>query len=97
MANGNTSTTKSSAEQIADAARAVEIETLKDKARLYSELQLHLTTARKRNATRLSDERYAAAGYVGDPDLNLIDAVNRLRPHSYEDGGTPAQPAKTVQ
>jgi hypothetical protein len=70
---------KSSAEQAEEAARAARMQMMKDKASLFAAIQLHLSTARKRNSTELSDEKYAASGHVGDPEQNLIEAVQSLR------------------
>jgi hypothetical protein len=71
--------TMSNEQRFVEAERAVKIETLKLKLKSYREIALHLSTARKRYTAQLSDERYAAAGYVGDPEENLISAVNNLR------------------
>jgi hypothetical protein len=73
---------KSSAQQKAEAERAVNIDSMKAKLALYSEAQKHLSVARKRLSTELSDEKYAASGYTGDAEANLIETINKLRTHS---------------
>jgi hypothetical protein len=70
---------KSSAAQIEEAQMGVEIKMLKAINAQFAENQRHLSTARRRWATMLSDRRYAAAGYVGDPDENLTNGQKKLR------------------
>jgi hypothetical protein len=69
----------SSNQQAVDVIRAYRINFLKEKLKLRAEIQRHLSTGRKRDVAELSDERYAAAGYLGNPDENLANAVGRLR------------------
>jgi hypothetical protein len=70
---------KSSTAHIEEAEVAVEIKMLKSIVSTYAEAQRHMSVARRRWGTMLSDRRYAAAGYTGDPDENLAKTLERLR------------------
>jgi hypothetical protein len=70
---------KSNFERLNEAEAAVEIRLLKAINAQYADAQRHMSVARKRWSTMLSDRRYAASGYVGDPDVNLVKSLEKLR------------------